>query len=112
MSNKIRQNILIEANKISTRKFSSNKRLLETNYHFDTFKLVERLEKEKFTREQSEAIMISLRKVIGESMSELSRPIVKKSEQEKVTFMPLSIYIKYVCIGDLYVQSRFRTVEV
>lgn len=79
MSNIIRNNI-----KRATRNFSTSRQLLDTNYHFDTFKLVERLEKEKFTRQQSEAIMVSLRKVIGESMSELSKPMVKKSAQEKV----------------------------
>lgn len=35
-------------------------------YHFDTFKFVERLEAEGFSREQSEAIMASLREVISE----------------------------------------------
>lgn len=79
MSNIIRNNFLRVA-----RRFSTSRQHLDKNYHFDTFKLVERLEKEKFTREQSEAIMISLRKVINESMSELSKPIVKRSEQEKV----------------------------
>lgn len=37
-----------------------------SGYHFDTFKFVERLEAEGFTREQSEAIMASLREVISE----------------------------------------------
>jgi hypothetical protein len=55
------------------------------NYHFDTFKFVERLEKEKFTRQQSEAIMTSLRKVMNESMTELTRPMVTKAQQEKVS---------------------------
>lgn len=39
---------------------------LLSGYHFDTFKFVERLETEGFTREQSEAIMASLREVITE----------------------------------------------
>lgn len=77
--------ILRHSFNLTKRKFSTGRQALNTNHHFDTFKLVERLEKEKFTREQSEAIMISLRKVIEESMSELSKPIVKKSEQEKVS---------------------------
>ena len=33
--------------------------------HFDTFKFVERLEKEQFTRQQSEAIMTTLRIVVS-----------------------------------------------
>ena len=37
-----------------------------SSYHFDTFKFVERLEAEGFSREQSEAIMASLREVISE----------------------------------------------
>lgn len=52
--------------------------------NFDTFKFVERLEKEKFTRQQSEAIMSCLRKVITSSMTELTEPMVTKAEKEKV----------------------------
>jgi hypothetical protein len=52
--------------------------------NFDTFKFVERLEKEKFTRQQSEAIMSCLRKVITSSMNELTLPMVTKAEKEKV----------------------------
>jgi hypothetical protein len=53
--------------------------------YFDTFKFVERLEKEGFSTEQSEAIMNSLQKVISESMTDLARIMVSKAEREKVT---------------------------
>jgi predicted DNA-binding transcriptional regulator YafY len=53
-------------------------------YHFDTFKLVHKLEKQEFTREQSEAIMVALRAVLTDSMTELTTPMVTKAEQEKV----------------------------
>ncbi|KAG2178231.1 hypothetical protein INT43_003484 [Umbelopsis isabellina] len=55
-------------------------------YHFDTFKFVERLEKEGFNREQSEAIMTSMRTVIDESMANLSKTMVTKAEQEKTVY--------------------------
>jgi hypothetical protein len=53
-------------------------------YHFDTFKLVHKLEKQEFTRQQSEAIMVALRAVLTDSMTELTTPMVTKAEQEKV----------------------------
>lgn len=52
--------------------------------YFDTFKFVERLEKEGFTTEQSEVIMNSLQKVISESMQDLTKIMVSKAEREKV----------------------------
>ncbi|KAI9474189.1 MAG: mitochondrial protein [Benjaminiella poitrasii] len=70
------------------RNFTTNTILKSlTKYHFDTFKFVERLEKENFSREQSEAIMTCLRKVISESMSELTKPMVTKPDQEKTIYM-------------------------
>ncbi|KAI7868485.1 hypothetical protein BDF14DRAFT_1724601 [Spinellus fusiger] len=57
-----------------------------SQYHFDTFKFVERLENEGFTREQSEAIMCSLREVISDSMNTLSSSMVTKAEQEKAMY--------------------------
>lgn len=47
---------------------------------------MERLEKEKFTRQQSEAIMISLQKVIAETMQDLKEPMVSKAEKEKAIY--------------------------
>jgi hypothetical protein len=58
--------------------------LCRQNY-FDTFKFVERLEKEGFTTEQSEVIMNSLQKVISESMEDLTKIMVSKAEREKVS---------------------------
>ncbi|KAI8876134.1 DUF1640-domain-containing protein [Backusella circina FSU 941] len=56
-------------------------------YHFDTFKLVHKLEKHDFTRQQSEAIMVALRAVLSDSMTELTTPMVTKAEQEKAVYM-------------------------
>ncbi|KAL9551365.1 hypothetical protein MBANPS3_004297 [Mucor bainieri] len=67
----------------SRRCFSTSRIQLNQQYHFDTFKFVERLEKADFTRQQSESIMKALRKVIGESMTELTKPMVTRAEQEK-----------------------------
>ncbi|KAI8140747.1 hypothetical protein BJV82DRAFT_671483 [Fennellomyces sp. T-0311] len=57
-----------------------------SSYHFDTFKFVERLEAEGFSREQSEAIMASLREVISESMTDATKGMVTKAEQEKTVY--------------------------
>ncbi|KAI8878802.1 DUF1640-domain-containing protein [Backusella circina FSU 941] len=54
--------------------------------HFDTYKFVERLEREGFTRQQSQAIMISLQKAIGESMNDVNRIMVTKTEREKAIY--------------------------
>lgn len=56
---------------------------VKQNY-FDTFKFVERLEKQGFTTEQSEVIMLSLQKVINENMQDLTKVMVSKAEREKV----------------------------
>lgn len=66
-----------------THRFLHSSSILRQNY-FDTFKLVERLEREGFTREQSEAIMRSLQKVISTSMNDLNKLMVSKTEREKV----------------------------
>lgn len=66
---------------ISKRFFSFTR---TTCNHFDTFKFVERLEKQEFTRQQSEAIMTTLRKVVSESMTDLTKPMVSKVEKERV----------------------------
>ncbi|CAO3625687.1 unnamed protein product [Mucor fragilis] len=71
----------------SRRCFSTSHIRPNQQYHFDTFKFVERLEKADFTRQQSESIMKALRKVMGESMTELTKPMVTKAEQEKAIYM-------------------------
>ncbi|OBZ89895.1 Protein fmp32, mitochondrial [Choanephora cucurbitarum] len=75
------------ASRLLKRNFSYTRRCLADKYHFDTFKFVERLERENFTRQQSEAIMSSLRKVMNESLTELTKPMVTKAEQEKAVYM-------------------------
>lgn len=64
--------------------FNFHTSIIRQQNYFDTFKFVERLEKEGFTTEQSEVIMISLQKVISESMQDLTKMMVSKAEREKV----------------------------
>ncbi|KAI9183472.1 Protein fmp32, mitochondrial [Blastocladiella emersonii ATCC 22665] len=54
---------------------------------FDTYKFVQRLEQEGFSREQSEAIMQSFLEVISESMANLKSTMVTKGDQEKNVHM-------------------------
>ncbi|KAK6530064.1 hypothetical protein TWF694_003438 [Orbilia ellipsospora] len=56
------------------------------DHHFDTLKVVERLKGEGFTEEQSVAIMRVLGDAIEESIQNLSRAMVLKEDQEKVTY--------------------------
>lgn len=78
---------------LATRRLFSTSRTTCNNLnHFDTFKFVERLEKEQFTRQQSEAIMTSLTKVISESMTDLTKPMVSRAEKDKVTHFFFYLY--------------------
>ncbi|KAL7752817.1 Protein fmp32, mitochondrial [Sorochytrium milnesiophthora] len=57
------------------------------NPTFDTYKFVQKLETEGFTRQQAEAIMQSFSEVINESMSNMKTSMVSKAEQEKNVHM-------------------------
>lgn len=81
---------------ISKRSFSFSRKLCN---HFDTFKLVERLEHQQFTRQQSEAIMSILKKVVSESMTDLTKPMVSKVEKERVRnikYIYIYIYVIFI----------------
>ena len=54
------------------------------DYHFDTHKFVERLEREGLNRPQAEGIMMAMAEVIDESIRSLTQNMVTKAEQEKV----------------------------
>ncbi|CAO3593107.1 unnamed protein product [Absidia cylindrospora] len=56
------------------------------DYHFDSFKLVERLESKGFSREQSSAVMAALQKITSESMRDLTSNKVTKSEFDKTMY--------------------------
>ncbi|KAF8422844.1 hypothetical protein EV426DRAFT_633282 [Tirmania nivea] len=58
----------------------------QRDHHFDTLKLVERLQREGFTEEQSVAMMNVLSDVIEESVQNLTRTMVSQAEQEKITY--------------------------
>ena len=57
---------------------------LRSDYHFDTHKFVERLEREGLNRPQAEGIMMAMAEVIDESIRSLTQNMVTKAEQEKV----------------------------
>ncbi|CAI2165604.1 9575_t:CDS:2 [Funneliformis geosporum] len=71
--------------------------------YFDTSSFVERLEKEGFTRQQSEAIMTSLSEVMNESMQNLTSNMVTLTDQEK------TVYTAKVDISKL--KSEMQMVE-
>lgn len=52
--------------------------------HFDTHQFVQRLESEGLSRLQAEGIMTAISEVIDESVKNMSRNMVTKSDQEKV----------------------------
>ena len=51
--------------------------------HFDTYRFVQRLEAEGFSRESAEACMSSLGEVVNEYLGNMSRSSVSKAEYEK-----------------------------
>ena len=69
-------------NILTTRNFSTSPQPRTTN--FDTLKVVQRLEAEGFTPEQSKAVMELLKDVIDESVLGLTRTMVTREEQDKV----------------------------
>ncbi|RPB12076.1 DUF1640-domain-containing protein [Morchella conica CCBAS932] len=56
------------------------------DHHFDTLKFVQRLQEEGFSEEQSVALMRALSDVIEESIQNLTRTMVLKEDQEKITY--------------------------
>ncbi|TPX31842.1 hypothetical protein SmJEL517_g04921 [Synchytrium microbalum] len=54
-----------------------------SSYNFDTYRFVNRLESESFERERAEAIMTSLNDVVHESVTNITKNMVLKSEMEK-----------------------------
>ncbi|KAI8927852.1 DUF1640-domain-containing protein [Entophlyctis helioformis] len=58
------------------------------NYHnFDTYRFVQRLEADGFQRESAEAVMNSLAEVVNESVHNLSRTSVTRTDFEKSLYM-------------------------
>ncbi|KAI8987585.1 mitochondrion protein [Mycotypha africana] len=81
-------------------------------YHFDTFKFVERLEQQNFTRQQSEAIMACLRKIMNESLTDMAKPLVTKSEQEKILYMYKVDFAKLKAEVQLLEKNDFSTMKL
>ena len=69
-------------NGLRVRDFSMSQPTRSPN--FDTLKVVQRLEAQGFTLEQSKAVMQLLQDVIDESILGLSRSMVTREEQDKV----------------------------
>lgn len=67
---------------LRVRDFSTSQPTRSPN--FDTLKVVQRLEAQGFTLEQSKAVMQLLQDVIDESILGLSRSMVTREEQDKV----------------------------
>ncbi|KAI5783540.1 hypothetical protein EDC01DRAFT_210308 [Geopyxis carbonaria] len=56
------------------------------DHHFDTLKFVQRLQAEGFSEKQAEALLKVLSDVIEESIQNLTRTMVPREDQEKVTY--------------------------
>lgn len=54
--------------------------------YFDTLQLVEQLEREGFTKQQSLTIMQALHTVLEENFYDLTRTMVTKEEQERISY--------------------------
>ncbi|KAG0314213.1 hypothetical protein BGZ99_008292 [Dissophora globulifera] len=65
---------------------ASGPALDDSGHHFDTHRFVEKLEREGFTRQQSEAIMNALDEVVTESMDNLTKNMVTKADQDKTVY--------------------------
>ncbi|KAH0605060.1 uncharacterized protein H6S33_005042 [Morchella sextelata] len=59
---------------------------MHKDHHFDTLKFVQKLQEEGFSEEQSVALMRALSDVIEESIQNLTRTMVLKEDQEKITY--------------------------
>ncbi|PUU80492.1 hypothetical protein B9Z19DRAFT_1079303 [Tuber borchii] len=75
----------IDRRRIQAREFHANVRKLK-DHHFDTLKFVQRLQEEGFSEEQSVALMRAMSDVIEESIQNLTRTMVLKEDQEKITY--------------------------
>ncbi|KAG0259933.1 hypothetical protein BG011_002286 [Mortierella polycephala] len=65
---------------------ASGMSLNDGGHHFDTHRFVEKLEREGFSRQQSEAIMNALDEVVTESMDNLTKNMVTKADQDKTVY--------------------------
>ncbi|KAF9436604.1 hypothetical protein BGZ76_003478 [Entomortierella beljakovae] len=66
--------------------FTTSGPLFNDSYHFDTHRFVEKLEREGFSRQQSEAIMNALDEVVTESVNNLTKNMVTKADQDKTVY--------------------------
>ncbi|KAI8819568.1 DUF1640-domain-containing protein [Fimicolochytrium jonesii] len=64
----------------------SSSRPYSVTHQFDTYRLVQKLEGDGFSRESAEAVMASLSEVLAESINNISRTSVTKSDFEKAIY--------------------------
>ena len=84
-----------------------------SDFHFDTHRFVQRLEREGLNRAQAEGIMSAMAEVIDESIRNMASNMVTKADQEKVSIMSrLSIYLLNLVIAPLYTTSGLRANKV
>jgi len=76
--------------------------LYQSGSHFDTHHFVQRLEREGFTRVQSEGVMAAMADVIDESIRNLSQNMVTKAQQEKVRFTVFAVLYSHNTLDRLF----------
>ncbi|CAE6394185.1 unnamed protein product [Rhizoctonia solani] len=57
-----------------------------SQHHFDTHQFIQRLESEGLSRSQAEGIMTAVAEIIDESVRNMSRNMVTKTDQEKYSY--------------------------
>ena len=101
---------LSSINAIGSTNFSTSQTSRSTN--FDTLDVAQRLEAQGFTPEQSKAVMQLLKDVIDESIMGLTRTMVTREEQDKVSHIQPQISSARVnMVGCISTKSRLRTLE-
>ncbi|KAI8061031.1 DUF1640-domain-containing protein [Gongronella butleri] len=78
-------------------------------HHFDSYKLVQRLERNNFTRQQSLAVMRALQQALAESITSLTEHTVQKTEYDKATNKRRMIYTVAVDFAQL--RSEVQCIE-
>ena len=73
------------AHLLSMRRRSLHSSSPTNDNHFDTHAFVEKLAQQGLKREQAEGVMSALAEVVDESITGMSRTMVTKAEQEKVS---------------------------
>ncbi|CUA68320.1 Protein fmp32, mitochondrial [Rhizoctonia solani] len=84
--NGTRLGIVASRSVVSRTRWIHTHRPLRTQHHFDTHQFVQRLEAEGLSRSQAEGIVTAVGEVIDESVRNMSRNMVTKTDQEKYSY--------------------------